>query len=339
MRVRLADIAKEADVSLSAVSLALQGKPGVSEETATRIKRIADGLGYSVQKRTERKSAFAHFIKLVKHGNILNQDHVSFISDYVDGLMEEGRRQSRGIVVHSFDLAETGIEDIVSWLNESEAGGAILLATELDAEDISRFSELRIPFVFLDAYYEHLPFSFFDMNNADAVDSIVSHLYGAGHRRMGIVQGSSLSPNFLLRERSFRESLSRMGLTLVEKDRFLVGSRFEDARRDMRNILATGADLPTALFCVNDIIALGLLKAFTEVGVGVPERVSVVGFDDLSASSMSSPPLSTIRVPKRQIARRAFRSLIQAMEEGKSVPEKTLLSGELILRGSVAGRG
>jgi LacI family transcriptional regulator len=338
MKVRLADIAREANVSLSAVSLALQGKPGVSAQTAERVKKIAEELGWSAPKKPDQASNYVFFVKLIKHGNILNQDHVPFISDYVDGLMEEGRNQLRGVVVTSFDLADIGIDAVISRLNASGAAGAIILATELDEGDIARFGPLSIPFVFLDAYYEHLPFSFFDMNNADAVDSIVRYLYGAGHRRMGLVQGASLSPNFLLREAAFRESLGRLRLSFQESDRFLVGSRFADARADMGRALGLGrTDLPTALFCVNDIIALGAMRALAEAGIAVPEQVSVTGFDDLGASSMSSPPLTTIRVPKRQIARCALRTLAQMIDRRGSAAEKTLVTGELVVRGSVTG--
>jgi LacI family transcriptional regulator len=335
MKVRLSDIAARAEISLSAASLALQGKQGVSSETAERVKRIAKELGYKASKKSDRHPAFIQFVKIVKHGNILNQAHVPFIADYADGLMEEGRTLFRSVMISSFALSETDLPSIVKRLDASGSAGAIILGTELDAEDIARFSELSIPCVFIDAYYDYLPFSFFDMNNSDSVASIAQSLFRAGHRRIGIVQGSSLSPNFVLRESAFRESLDRLGLA-VER-RILVGSRFDEARVDMRGALAGGeGELPTAFFCVNDVIALGVMRALVEEGVAVPGRVSVVGFDDLEASAMASPPLATVSVPKRRIAKRALRSLVEAIERGERPSEKTLVSGELILRESVA---
>lgn len=340
MKVRLSDIAARAEVSLSAVSLALQGKPGVSAETAEKVKRIAKDIGYSVPQKRERASAFIQFVKIVKHGNILNQDHATFISDYTDGLMEEARQLYRSVVISSFDLADTDLASIIKRLNASGSSGAIVLATELEAEDIARFSELSIPCVFIDACYEYLPFSFFDMNNSDAVASIVRLLHRCGHRRIGLVQGSPMSPNFLLREEAFRLALGRLDLSLREGDRLLVGSRFDDARNDVRKAMdAAGGDLPTAFFCVNDIIALGAMRAMSEAGIDVPGRISVVGFDDLGASAMSSPPLTTVRVPKKRIAKRALRSLVEMIDHGGFAAEKTLVSGELMLRDSVARMG
>jgi LacI family transcriptional regulator len=213
-----------------------------------------------------------------------------------------------------------------------------VLGTELDAEDIEAFSELSMPSVFIDAYYDYLPFCFFDMNNSNAVNSIVQTLYKAGHRRIGLVQGSPLSPNFSLREQAFYQALARLGLKFAEGDRLSVGSRFEEARADMRRALAArDGDLPSALFCVNDVVALGTMRALAEEGISVPGRMSVIGFDDLEASAMASPPLSTVRVPKREIAKLALRSLVETIEGGRKSAEKTLVSGALIMRDSVAG--
>ncbi len=337
MKVRLSDIAARAEVSLSAVSLALQGKRGVSQETADRIKRAAKELGYTLPQRRER-APFVLFVKLVKHGNILNQDHQSFVSDYTEGLEAEGRRLELGLAVSTFALAEIDLPSVVAKLNASGCAGAVILATELEASDLEPFEALAVPFVVIDAYFEHLPFSFFDMNNADAVESILRYLYGQGHRRIGLVQGRPLSPNFRLREEAFREGLGRLGLAFRERDLLVVGSRFEEARAEARRAIeAAAGDLPTALFCVNDIVALGAMRSLSEAGIAIPGRISVVGFDDLGASAMSSPPLTTVRVPKRRIAARALRSLAEAIERGdRSSAEKTLVSGELVLRESAA---
>ncbi len=146
---------------------------------------------------------------------------------------------------------------------QQPAAGLVVLGTELSAADVEAFSHIRKPLVFLDTYHEFLPFDFVDMNNQDSVFTVVSHLQARGHRRIGMVTGSLQGEirNFRLREEAFVASLARCGLPFEQRFVFATDSTFHGAYDDMLAILRRGAELPTALFCSNDIIACGCLKA------------------------------------------------------------------------------
>jgi len=190
--------------------------------------------------------------------------------------------------------------------------------------------------VFIDTYVDFLPFDFVDMNNEDSVFTVVSDFAARGHRAIGMVKGAIETRNFKLREEGFAASLQRLGLPFDRRFVFAVDSTFHGAHEDMRRILRSGPKLPTALFCANDIIACGCIKALKEEGIRVPEDISIIGFDDLPLSAVVDPPLTTIQVSKAQIGRMAIQLLVTRVRgPAGSPPVKVLIGGSLIERQSV----
>lgn len=337
MAVRIKDIAELAAVSPATVSLVLNGKAGVGDETRNRILKIARDMGYQGPKQAAPANGGNEtvcFFHITRHGHTVNRDHDVFIADYIEGLGQESKQQSLNLQIMTFKT--TPIERIVELANTQEAAGIIVLGTELSTENIESFSLVTKPVVFIDTYHEFLDFDFVDMNNGDAVYTLVSHLYRQGHRKIGLVKGAIETRNFKLREEGFIASLGRLGLPFGPSSCYAVDPTFYGAYEDMRRILAGGAKLPPALFCANDIIACGCLKALGEAGIKVPGDVSIVGFDDLPLSAVVDPPLTTIQVSKAQIGRMAVQLLterIHAEVQGPAV--KVLIGGKLIERQSV----
>lgn len=334
--ITVAEIAKLADVSPAAVSLVLNGKPGVGPEARERILKIArennyKGLEGGMPRKRHRALLF---VNIVKHGQILNENHKAFIADYIDGAQMKAGSKGYSLEVTAFSSFNPS--EVTSYLNSSGADGAVILGTELDEEDIAHFLKSHIPLVFIDLLYPHMPFDFVDMNNDSSVYNAVTHLVRMGHREIGIVTGKRETSNFAHRKRSFVKSLELAGITPDERFFFTADSRYEGAYKDMLEILRSGARMPSALFCVNDIIAMGCIRALKEKGYAIPEDVSVVGFDNLPAASMTEPPLSTVSVSKKKISSKAVSLLTQRIKEGSRMPyEKIMIGGEVIERKSV----
>jgi LacI family transcriptional regulator len=247
-----------------------------------------------------------------------------------------------GLSLEVASFQRTPIEEIIAAAQQHPAAGLVILGTELSAADVEAFSSVKKPLVFLDTYHEFEPFDFVDMNNQDSVFKVVSHLQARGHRQIGMVKGSfqGETRNFRLREEAFVASLARCGLPFDDRFVFPADSTFHGAYDDMLAILRRGAELPTALFCSNDIIACGCLKALTAHGVQVPEEVSLVGFDDIPLAAYFDPPLTTVSIPAYELGRTAG-NLLLAQIRGEPVPQRTLLDTELKVResvGPVAGR-
>jgi LacI family transcriptional regulator len=152
----------------------------------------------------------------------------------------------------------------------------------------------------------------------------------------GSVDGGWETRNLRLREEAFAASLARCGLPFEQRFVFATDMTFHGAYDDMLAILRRGVELPTALFCGNDIIACGCLKALGAMGLRVPEDVSLVGFDDLPLAAVVDPPLTTVQVSKAEIGRMAVQLLVTRIHsESKTPPVKVLIGGQLVERQSV----
>jgi DNA-binding LacI/PurR family transcriptional regulator len=335
MGVRIKDIAQSAGVSPATVSLALNNKPGVGDDVRERVTRLAADLGYKGPKTHSAVGTTpVCLLHISRHGHTVNQDHDVFIADYIEGLGQGARQHGLSLEIVTFRA--TPIERIVSAARGHPAEGFVVLGTELDAADVQAFTAVSKPIAFLDTYHEFIPFDFVDMNNEDAAFMIVAYLAAAGHRRIGMVKGAIETRNIRLREEGFRASMARRGLPVEQRHCFTVDQTFHGAYADMAALLAAGIDLPTALFCANDIIACGCLRAFREAGVRVPDDLSLIGFDDLPLAAVADPPLTTIQVSKVHIGRMAVQLLAMRIRSRSPMPPvKVLIGGDLIERRSV----
>lgn len=339
MKTRLIDIARQAQVSQASVSLVLQGKPGVGKKTAQKIQRIANELGYEIpQKHMETPSREITFVKVVKHGNILNADHFLFIYDYIDGIIAQANRSKYGVIIDSYDLREITLPQIVQKLQSYSGSGIVVLATELNSEDLKVFERLTVPFVVLDAYYDFLPYSFFDMNNADSLYKVASYFYGLGHRRIGLCCSCYDATNYMGRKNSFKTCLEQFGLAVLPTDCFTINHDTDSAYQQILNLFTIHrGNLPTAIFCVSDALALNVLKACAVLSISVPKELSVIGFDNLDVDGLASPPLTSVDVPKRLIAQNAVAALLEMIESTEPLPQKkVLMSGSIVYRDSVS---
>jgi len=336
MGVTIREVAAQAGVSASTVSLVLNNRPGIGDDTRLMVFKTAETMGYQipVMERERKSGGTIRFLKIAKHGHIINRNHNVFIADYIDGLEKEARESGFSLEVQNYNGLD--YEQIQKDLVESCPDGLIILATELDEMDIPRFENISVPMVFIDTSHPASPFDFVDMDNEGAVYSIVSELKKRGHQKIGMVKSSVDTRNFRLRERSFYEALNYYELPSRAEWTFSVDSTFEQASIEMEEELEEGRDMPTAFFCVCDIIAFACMKALKKKGFTLPEDVAVVGFDDLPSSQMSDPPLSSIKVSKKRIGRRAFQLLNRRLTANESLPyEKVFIGSELIIRESL----
>jgi len=336
MGVTVRDVAQKAGVSASTVSLVLNDKPGISEATRKAVLTAAAEMGYQIlsSKRVKRAGNTIRFLRIAKHGYIINRNHNVFIADYIDGLEREAREIGFSLEVLSYE--GFNVEQIRNDLEHNPPAGVVVLATELNEEDIAQFRGISCPLVFMDNSSVISHFDFVDMDNEGAVYSIVSVLKEMGHRRIGLVKANYETRNFRLRQESFYNALRHFGLQSDPRFEFTVDSTYEQSQLDILEQMAGDDPLPTALFCICDVIAFGCMKALREKGLHIPDDISVIGFDDLPSAQLSDPPLTSVRVSKVRIGRRAMQLLKRRMDGGVRLPyEKVLVGSELVPRRSL----
>ena len=336
MKITVKDVAKRAGVSPATVSLVLNNRPGIGEPTATLVLEVAKELGYRKSQTQARKvgTNTIRFLHIAKHGHIVNRNHNVFISDYIKGLSHVANKN--GFLLEVKDYSYFDKDEINRSIQNSSVSGVVILGTELNVADMKELKNLGIPTVVIDTYFSYSPFDCVDMNNEEAVFSVVSHFVKMGHTDIGIVKSSAKTRNFSIRQKSFTKAMSHFGLGIKPQNIFWVDSTYANAYQQMKKLLLNNPTLPSALFFVCDIIAYGCIRALKENGYRVPEDISVVGFDDLPASEMAEPPLTSIRVSKERIGRRAMQMLLRRLGSSENLPyEKTLIGSELVKRESV----
>ncbi len=343
MNTRIKDIARLADVSITTVSLVLNEKPGVGTRTREKVLKLARELQYEKPGTTGRREQNGYllppagtiqFLKIARHGHTVNRDHTVFIADYIDGIVHGAKTHNYKIEVSSF--SGTPIDEILDSLKSNpDLKGAVVLGTELSREDVAAFQGLHIPVVFLDTFIDFLPFDFIDMNNQDSVYRVVEHFISKGHREIGMVRSLVQTRNFHLRHLGFVQTMAALERPLQEEFIFDCDSTFDGAYLDMQKIINEGTPLPSALFCTNDIMAFGVMKALRESGYRIPEDISVIGFDDLPTSALMDPPLTSIAVSKWEIGNTAVNRLTNRIAAPRMPAVKIVIGGTLIERASV----
>jgi LacI family transcriptional regulator/LacI family repressor for deo operon, udp, cdd, tsx, nupC, and nupG len=176
-----------------------------------------------------------------------------------------------------------------------------------------------------------------DLENVGASQKAVEYLFGLGHRRIAHFAGPAYSAHSQERVDGVHRAYSSTHLVFRAEDIVPAGAHFEDGLRAGHAFFASRpeSDRPTAVTCYNDLVAMGLCKALDELGIGCPDDVSVVGFDDIRFSENYSVPLTTVRVPKFQMGDLATQMLIKHIESKQSVsPQRVYLDASIVIRAS-----
>ena len=329
------EIARLAGVSESTVSIVLNEKPGVSDDTRNRVLEILSQNGHTAGSRTytDLKGKTLQLCKIVKHGQIVNEKHNTFISDYTDGIIEEAKIHQMSVSITVFN--KEPMHNITEFLSgRLDVCGCIVLATELSQEDICDFNKLDVPLVFLDAMYDFLPSDFITMDNMNMTFSMVQHLWELGHKNIGLLYGEGCS-NFSQRKLGFIRSLEQLNLKANENWMINVGSTIETVRENLLKYLASKPKLPTAFFACNDMIAIGAIEALQYKKINIPGDISIGGFDNIPVTSFINPKLTTISVPKFEIGCMSVKALVDKLRNnGRYLNQKTMLAGSIIKRES-----
>lgn len=320
------DVARRAGVSQPLVSLVIGGNPTVrvAESTRERILEAARDLGYrpnAVAQALVRGRSFAI-------GLIIPDLRNPFFTDVVSGA--ERVAAEEGYAVLFCDAVEISADRHLEALRARQVDGIIMDA--MGAASLGDGALAGLNVVLIDEPSDVLPGVESDAGGAGRLAA--EHLLGLGHRHLGYLGPASGVWAFRMRERGFTSTLRQAGLTIASADLRRAPATVDGGQAAMRVLLGR-SPRPTAVFCANDRMALGALKACALAGVPVPQDLSIVGCDDIEASRLVTPELTTVAVPARELGARAARLLFRLLrgEPGRSVKP---LPVRLVVRGTTA---
>jgi len=341
VKVKLKDIADELHISVAAVSMAINGKRGVSDATRKEVLDLAKTYGYETKVKTIKtiktqgmRRRYIKLLRIKKHGLVAAD--TAFFSKLIEGIEEEIKKMNGELLVSNVKVEELNNEWI-DFENKSEIDGIIILATELVSKDIDLLNKLNKPFVVLDNSMNDQDWNCILMNNEHAMQKGMKHLIQKGHRHIGYLKSSHSICNF---DERFMAYLSIVEKETLEKDQgniICLEPTLDGAYEDMMKVLnqKTNKNFPTAFMADNDLIAVGAMKALMEKGYLVPQDISIVGIDDMPCGTIIHPKLTTVRIYKKEIGKLAVDRLLSLCENDQDISRKILINTMLIERGSV----
>jgi LacI family repressor for deo operon, udp, cdd, tsx, nupC, and nupG len=326
-------VAKRAGVSTATVSRVLSRPQVVTPSTRDRVLQAIEDLSYAPNSAARNLRTLRSGKLLVTVPDISNP----FFSLILQGIEEAAQRGGYAVLLGDTQHNARREERYAQMLKHKEADGLIFLGHRLPkaaAEIVEAMAPRCAPVVNGCEFSPHLGVPGVHIDNAKAAGEAMDHLYALGHRRIGVVTGPLLSP--LSRDR-LRGTRFRAAAEHGEQDLIMIPGDFSisSGARACDELLAA-PDRPTAIFCFNDEMAMGVIQAARARGVDVPGALSVIGFDDIRFASHISPPLTTIAQPMREIGESTVRMLLTILENPGVRPPSLTLPHQLVIRASTA---
>ena len=329
------DVAKRAGVSTATVSRAFSQPDAVAPATRRRVLAVSNTLGFtpnvvSRQFRTRR----THKI-VVTVPDISNP----FFSLILQGIEDAAQSAGYSVLLGDTQHDEKREERYAQMVRCKEADGLIFLGHRLPREAaalIAAMAPERAPVVNGCEFSPAVRVPSVHIDNAKAAYQAVDHLYALGHQRIGVVTGPLVSP--LSRDRLSGAKACARTHRAVRKFVVIHGDFSIDSGIAAAERLLGRDTRPTAVFCFNDEMAIGVIEVARRLSIQVPDELSVVGFDDIRFAQHTVPPLTTIAQPTREIGERTVGLLLRILSDGarRSSPESITLPHRLVVRGSTA---
>jgi DNA-binding LacI/PurR family transcriptional regulator len=329
-RVSIKDIARLARVSHATVSRALRDSPLVNPETAEKIRRIADENGF-------RASAVARSLATSKTntvGVVVTSIADPFVAAVVDGIENEAIANNYSVFLANCNADPERELKIVHSFEDRRVDGIVVTASRVGALYGPILQRMQIPIVLVNNQHpSHFAHSVL-IENYEASRRAVEHLIGLGHRRLAYIGDRFGYSSDSERFSGYRSALDEADVPFQPELVVHGDGKAEGGEAAMNKLLAL-PETPTAVFCYNDMTAMGALKAIRCRGLQVPSDISLAGFDDLPLTLYMDPPLTTVSQPKFDMGRLAMQVLLKLMA-GSDAEQNIRLSGELIVRQSTA---
>lgn len=331
-RTTIVDVAREAGVSAATVSRVLNGK-GVKKETFAKVTEIISRLGFSPD--LAARSMVNKETKSI--GLLIPQLSNEFWAQMSEAIQEQLWLAGYSLVLGFTNFKMEREQFFLKMFMERRVDGIIVGASTptVSGNDYSHLEELKrsypVPFVTLDP---NIP----DMNGVfgDQLQSsmnAVEHLIRLGNRNIAYIGGPAVS---IYREFGYRQALAKYGVPVNEQlIKLGAGQSVDFGHQALQELRETKQQF-SAVFCGNDLIAMGVIHALSQSGIRVPEDVAVVGYDDIQMAGLIKPGLTTVRQPIGQISTELIQLLLQAIEnpDGTPIPKKILVPNELVIRES-----
>lgn len=327
------DVARLAGVSTATVSRYVNRSSAVRPATAARIEAAIAETGYvpsrAASSLTTKRSGLVGFLT----SDLTNP----FTSELAHAMTDEAGRTGLSLLsAVTFGLDER-FEQLAGELRRHQVDGIVATppGSPRVVETLRAVAASGVPVVTVGITVPESPVDFVSVDTYAGARDAMHHLLDLGHRRIALLTGTPHHEIAASRFRGYADALAEAGVE-VSEELVYEGTTDADFGFEAMHEIAETSPAPTAIFAINDLIALGVLQACHHLGIRVPEQLSVVGFDDIWFAGHSSPPLTTVAQPRSRLGTEAIRLLIERMTDPHRETAEIRLPSDLVLRRSTA---
>lgn len=336
------DIAKYAGISIATVSRALNKPELVNADTRERVLQAAKKLNYFAADKSRQLNLKTKKLSL---GVVIPYITSFYFGELYSGISRVAHENNVDLLLYelrSGHMDREGMTEAFSFVQRHLVDGVILASSHMPSEFDDLVEQLQMPIVLLLDAHENAMLPAFKVDDIRASFDAVAYLVSRGHRRIGMIsalQTERLERGEQMRLKGYKQALAFYNLPSSDSFVAYGDMRFDDGYNAMKQLLAerdqTGL---TAVFAASDEMAIGAMRCIHDAGLRVPEDISVIGYDNLSVSNITTPKLTTIEQPFGMIGAEGARHIIKLLTEGEQLPEKGnfYLPYKIIERESVA---
>ncbi|MBM3707719.1 MAG: LacI family transcriptional regulator [Actinobacteria bacterium] len=335
--VNIKEVARHANVSQACVSKYLNKRPYVSKQTANKIQDAIDALNYS-------PSEIARSLVKRKTNNIgllildIKNPYQTEVIRGIENYKNAKNLDYNLLLIDMLQNEKSGDKYIDSFI-QNRVNGILTTSDRISKESLKNLKALGIPIIFIGRFlsFADVEVDYVTSNNDKGSYIMTNYLLGLGHRKITFITPQVDSTVISLRIRGYKNAIKdfrdeEVGEDIFYGEDFTFNSGFKAAEK-----IFSKTERPTAIFCINDYSAYGVIDYCLSKGIKIPYDISIAGFDDIQFSSLGLINLTTVRQPIEEIGRLAAEALSKKLETGDNKRIKIVLEPELVIRNSTRG--
>lgn len=327
------DVAQAAEVSPTTVWMVVHNKPGIPVKTVERVRAAMDKLSYATKTEDDDGSKAESVGLLIEQSSIPAISDV-FYGDVIRGFQAEAERYGYYVVLSTFDRHAQDLDLLKTGFAQEVAGFVVANDGDIHPETVIQLKIPNVPVVLIESYIEGQTLPCVLGDNFMAGYKITRYVLDQGHRKIAILKGPAKYSSLVDRFRGCLAALAEANL-LPPREWMPepVSGHPLKGYVQMKAVLDVN-DHPTAVIAVSDKTAFGAIEAIREAGLSIPGDIAVGSIDNTMESAYTRPPLTTVHIPKYEIGVLALRKLHRMIEGNETIPVKSIVYSELIVRES-----
>jgi DNA-binding LacI/PurR family transcriptional regulator len=329
MAVTIKDIAKKLNISVTAVSKALNDRPDISKELKEKVRETAKSMGYTkniIASKLVNKKSNTIGVFILSRYKIANEENTGF--SFLSGILEVANKNNFDVIVFSTDSIEE--KSYLELCNERRVEGAIFIGLEYNSKQLKELSNSNLPIVLVDYKYDSSNISSITSDSDKGIEQAINYLKMLKHKKIGFINGHNKAYVSYQRLESFKKIMKKYNLY---NEKYIFEGDFSiEKGYELSNQILNSKNIPTAFIVSGAMTTYGLIKGFLDKNINIPKDISIISYDNFKLDSYFTPEITSISQNIEIIGKKSAESLFKLINTG--IKENITLDTKLIIRKS-----